>query len=186
MNITNSPIIIPAIITIIVTVTFIILWHTDKIDKTIYNPFTIGIICFSTFIICWFIMDTYLYMKQKKEIYDNINKNNINQLESEIKDNRNEYKNEYRKEYKKKSRPLINDNTDNEIHALLSDAEVSTAEIPYKEFKKTKTRDKVNDSIKINNILEQPLNQVPEYRYMTKNQVQVPDDVEIYLDRGKI
>jgi len=36
----------------------------------------------------------------------------------------------------------------------------------------------------INNILREPINQAPEYRYISKNKIQIPGDIDVYLDRG--
>lgn len=41
-----------------------------------------------------------------------------------------------------------------------------------------------SNKIEIDNILREPLTHAPEYRHIAKNKIQIPDKIDIYLDRG--
>ncbi|ARF10842.1 hypothetical protein Hokovirus_3_115 [Hokovirus HKV1] len=165
MNITillKSTITIPLILSVLVFGILFMMYKMNKIDNQIYTPLNIGLITAITFIVSWFIVDTILTNKNNKEmLYDNIHKNNREHVES------------------------------NEINSKLQIKQNK----PTKEMKQNKMKQnmiketvttEINNNRNIKNILEEPLNQIPEYKYMTTNNVQIPEDVDLYLDRGKI
>lgn len=179
MNITillKSSITIPLILSVLVFGILFMMYKMNKLDNQIYTPLNIGLITASVFIVSWFIVDTILTNKNNKEIlYDNIHKNNKEQIESS------------EMNYSARKEPIKNlTKQNNKQSKQIAKQNITKQNITKQNIAKDTVTTEINNNQNIKNILEEPLNQIPEYKYMTTNNVQIPEDVDLYLDRGKI
>lgn len=71
----------------------------------------------------------------------------------------------------------LQDHEDINVNKFLENAKES-------ELEKNVIDDSKPNKIEIDNILKEPVTHAPEYHYIAKNKIQIPDEIDVYLDRG--
>ena len=154
--------IIATITTIITLVVIFCLYKLGKIDYT--EDIVLKILLLTIFIFgtTWFIADTVITWKNERENSD-VKGFLENEKLSELEKNNPQYQQKKSDNAFKKPNKFANEQIDESIEFN---------NLPIKE--------------EINNILKEPITNIPEYRYIAKNKITIPDNIDVYLDRGNL
>jgi glutamine amidotransferase PdxT len=156
----GSSLIIAATCTIIMLIVVLCLYRMGYFEYNNENMFKIVLLTAFTFGTTWFIADTIITWK------DNVKKEDegINEfVEAEAKS-----------EIEQKIIKCVKDTAP--VKQQINNNIIATEPGFHPE---------ITQSNDIQNILREPMIQhMPEYRYIAKNKIQIPEDIDVYLDRG--
>lgn len=172
----GSSLIIAAVCTIIMLIVVLCLYKMEYFEYNNENMFKIVLLTAFVFGTTWFIADTIITWKDNvKKEDEGINEFAEAEAKSELEKQiikcvkepiEPQFKQQQKVPKQSKPNPQINDDI------IMTEKMLFNQEISQKN--------------EINNILREPLSHAPEYRYIAKNQIQIPKDIDVYLDRGNL
>mgnify|MGYP003394705813 CR=1 FL=1 len=186
-NISQSPVLVATIITAIVLIILLCLYKLDKLDKITFSLINIFLICAIIFGLVWFICDTFVDNKKDHEVDDHIKTYLKNVKNDDDSDNNVDVDNGM-KERNGCVQYNYNHNHDpnpNLIPSLNANANLNHNANVFGAMAMNKFANLEGGS-NIGSILEEPLTKVPEYRYIARNKIPIPDNIEMFLDRGNL
>lgn len=194
-NISQSPVLVATIITAILLIILLCLYKLDKLNKTTFSLINIFLICAIIFGLVWFICDTFVDNKKDHEVDEHIKtylKNAKDDDSDFIDDNNNMREMHKSKNYPNPNLiPSLNTNANANANTNMNanaDANYNYnanafAAMTMNKFVNMEGGGKQTD---IGSILEEPLTKVPEYRYIAKNKIPIPENIDMFLDRGNL
>lgn len=185
----SSSLTIATIASIIAIIVIFCLYQLGKIPNTNESLLKMFLLIIFVFGTTWFIADTVLSWRNDKDNDDSsVNKFLGDEKNSELEKNLIENKMD-KNVIKEKTYPEPIQKGSNRTNLQPDELNLASSrqDIKVTPMMKTKSNFVSSNKAEINDILKEPLTHVPEYRYIAKNKIQIPDElVDVYLDRGAL